>query len=287
MPQSSPWVLEVTLENFETEVLQRSHEIPVVVDFWAQRCQPCQLLMPILEKLAAEMAGKFLFAKADAETVPQLAAQFNVQGVPAVFAMRDGAVVDFFDGMRPEEFVRSWIERQLPSEAEALLSEVRNTLGAQSTEVEAKLLQAIELDPKLDAAKIMLAEHYYDQQRDDDATAMIAALEERGFLEPEAEKVKAALELRKLGSQTDGVEACRAELAATPQDEEKRLKLAEALAAAGQFEESLDTALAVIRNDRTGQGEAARQLMVDVFRQLADDEDLVNEYRRKLATALY
>ncbi|EAQ81240.1 tetratricopeptide repeat protein [Blastopirellula marina] len=287
MPQQSPWIVEVTPENFETEVLERSREAPVVVDFWGAWCQPCQMLMPILEKLAVEMAGKFYLAKADTEVVPQLAAQFNVQGVPAVFALRDGAVVDFFDGMRPEEFVRGWIERQLPNQAETLLAEVRNTLGAEPSAVEAKLQQAIELDPKLDVAKIMLAEHYYDQQRNDEATAMIATLEERGFLEPEAEKVKAALELRKLGDAAGGVEACRAEMAVSPDDAEKMLKLAESLAAAGQFEESLETALAVVRKDRAGHGETARQLMVDVFRQLADDEELVNNYRRKLATALY
>ncbi|UUO08578.1 tetratricopeptide repeat protein [Blastopirellula sp. J2-11] len=287
MPQQCPWIVEVTPENFETEVLERSREAPVIVDFWGAWCQPCQMLMPILEKLAVEMAGKFYLAKADTEVVPQLAAQFNVQGVPAVFALRDGAVVDFFDGMRPEEFVRSWIERQLPSQAESLLAEVRNTLGADPQEVERKLQQAIELDPKLDIAKIMLAEHYYDQHRNEEAAAMITALEERGFLEPEAEKVKAALELRKLGDAAGGVDACRAELAASPEDAEKLLKLAEALAAAGQFEESLETALAVVRKDRAAYGETARQLMVDIFRQLADDEELVNDYRRKLATALY
>lgn len=287
MSEQSPWIVEVTVENFETEVLERSREAPVIVDFWATWCQPCQLLMPILEKLAIEMAGKFTLAKANTEAVPELAAKFNVQGVPAVFAVRDGAVIDFFDGMRPEEFVRGWIERQFPSAAEALLLDVRNTLGADPADVEAKLLQAIELEPKLDFAKIMLAEHYYDQQRNEEATAVIAALEERGFLEPEAEKVKAALDLRKLGDAAGGVESCRADLAKSPEDAEKMLKLAESLAAAGQFEESLETALAVVRKDRTGHGETARQLMVDVFRQLADEEELVNDYRRKLATALY
>ncbi|MCC9604821.1 tetratricopeptide repeat protein [Blastopirellula sp. JC732] len=287
MPKKSPWIVDVTLENFEAEVLERSREVPVIVDFWAVWCQPCQLLMPILEKLAIEMDGKFRLAKANTEEVPQLAASFNVQGVPAVFAVRDGAIIDFFDGMRPEDFVRDWIKRQFPSEAEKLLYEVRNTLGIDPAEVEAKLLQAIELDPKLDVAKTMLAEHLYEQHRDDDAAKWIASLEERGFLEPEAAKVKAAIELRKLGAAAGGVDDCRAELAAAPDDPEKLMKLAEALAAAGQFQESLDTALAVVRKDRAGQGETARQLMVDIFRQLADDEELVNDYRRKLAAALY
>ncbi|PQO43439.1 tetratricopeptide repeat protein [Blastopirellula marina] len=287
MPQKSPWIVDLTLENFESEVLERSQEVPVIVDFWAAWCQPCQLLMPILEKLANEMEGRFVLAKANTEQVPQLAAQFSVQGVPAVFAVRDGAVIDFFDGMRPEPIVREWLERQFPSEAEALLAAVRNTLGLKPADVEAKLKQAIELDPKLDLAKIMLAEHYYDQHQDDEAAGCIALLEERGFLEPEAEKVKAALELRKLGAASGGVEDCRAALAAAPDDPEKMMKLSEALAAAGEFEESLDLALEVVRKDRAGQGETARQLMVDVFRQLGDDDDLVSDYRRKLATALY
>src|SRR6188508_2780615 len=98
---SSPWILDATDENFEREVFERSRELPIVVDFWAAWCGPCRLLAPVLEKLAVEFDGKFLLVKANTDEVPRWANEFNVSSIPAVFAVKGGQVVHFFEGVQP------------------------------------------------------------------------------------------------------------------------------------------------------------------------------------------
>ncbi|MEX1040168.1 MAG: tetratricopeptide repeat protein, partial [Pirellulaceae bacterium] len=269
------WIVEATAENFQVEVLDRSREVPVVIDFWADWCQPCKQLMPILEGLAHEMAGQFALVKVNVEALPEIATQFNVQSVPAVFAMKDGELVDFFQGMAPPEVVRQWIERQLPSPAEKILTEVRDNKEMPIGERIGKLQDIVAEDNKLYAAQILLAELFLEDGQDEEAAKWIAALEERGFLEPEAERVKAALELKKLGEDAGDLDSCRAAVAEDPDSSEKKLALAEALAAAGKFEESLPLALEVLQRDKPKFGESARQLMVDVFRQMPEDSEVV------------
>lgn len=283
----SPWILDATLENFQAEVIDRSHEMLIIIDFWADWCQPCKVLAPILEKLAIEFDGQLLLVKANTEPLQAIAAQFNVQSIPAVFAMRDAQVLDFFEGVLPEDALRDWITRQLPSEAEKLVVEAK-ALGSEDLAAsESKLRAAIELDEKLFTAQIALAENLVEQNRDDDAQAIVDELEKRGFLEPEAERVKASLELRRQGSEAGDVEPCRATLAADPKNTEAKLKLAEALAATQQYEEALQLGLEVVQQDKTNFGEPARVLMVDIFKILPGDSELTGEYRRKLGSALY
>src|SRR5262245_45410134 len=94
--QPSPWIIEARQDTFQQYVVSRSREITVVIDFWATWCQPCRLLAPILEKLADEYQGKFLLVKAETEKLPNIAAAFGVQSIPAVYAVRDGELVDYF-----------------------------------------------------------------------------------------------------------------------------------------------------------------------------------------------
>src|SRR5215211_204542 len=118
MSDPSPSIIEATPETFQRDVIDRSHEVPVLVDFWAAWCQPCRLLGPVLERLANEYEGKFLLAKADTERLPEIAASFGVRSIPAVYGLRDGQVVDGFVGVQPEAEIRSFINRLLPSPTE-------------------------------------------------------------------------------------------------------------------------------------------------------------------------
>ena len=106
---SSPYVVETSDERFAADVLERSKGMPVVLDFWAAWCQPCRLLAPLLEKLAEEYAGKFILVKADTDQVPQQALAFGVEGIPAVYAVREGAVIDSFTGLLTESQLREWL----------------------------------------------------------------------------------------------------------------------------------------------------------------------------------
>lgn len=284
---ASPWIVNTSDGSFEQDVIQRSAEVTVVVDFWADWCGPCRLLGPILESLAMELDGRFVLVKANLDATPQAAAQFRVQSIPAVYAVRDGRVVDGFLGAMPEPQVREWLNLQLPSDAEQLMAEALATLPQDPSAAEMLLRSALMDDPKLDQAKIHLARLFLDQDRIEDAQAMLAELEQRGFLEPDAERIKAAVERHAAGEVAGSVEACRASLAQAPDNLELQLRLAGALAAAEEFPEALETCLNVVRNDTGALREQARKIMVDVFHLLPDDSDLARDYRRKLSMALF
>ncbi len=143
--------IDVTDATFQSEVVDRSTKVPVVVDLWAEWCGPCKTLGPIIEKVVDETAGKVVLVKVDVDKSPQISQAFQVQSIPAVYAMRDGKVVDGFVGAQPEETVRAWVQALLPTSEE---SEVLQLIAAGD---EASLRQAIELEPDNADAIVMLA----------------------------------------------------------------------------------------------------------------------------------
>src|SRR5690242_11377340 len=165
----SNWIVDADEATFEQAVVERSREMLVVVDFWATWCQPCRMLGPILEKLAREYDGKFLLVKADTDKVPNLAGSFGVQSIPAVYAMRDGNLVDFFVGLQPEPQLRTWIDRLLPTPGECLVAEARKLETTDAGGAAARYAQALELEPNLAAAKIALAHLYLVTGKIDEA----------------------------------------------------------------------------------------------------------------------
>jgi putative thioredoxin len=283
---TSSFVIDATADNFEQEVIERSGSVPVVVDFWAAWCGPCKALGPVLEKLAQEYDGRFILAKVDTERDPELAGQFGVRSIPAVFAFRDGRAVDAFVGVQPEELIRNWLDRLMPAPAELIAAEASRLERIDPEAAEAKYNTALMLDSDLPAAQIGLARIALEQGRFDDAQARILGLERRGFLEPDAERVKAELILRSQASQAGSIESVRAALAANPDDKNLKFKLAESAAAAGRYEEALNVCLDLVERDRKGIGEQARRTMVVIFQLLPPDSELVAEYQRQLSVAL-
>ncbi|MDR3634586.1 MAG: tetratricopeptide repeat protein [Isosphaeraceae bacterium] len=165
--------------------------------------------------------------------------------------------------------------------------EARGLEATDPVAAEAGYRSALGLAPDLPQAKIGLARIALGKGRTDEAGALIADLERRGFLEPEAEKLKAELLLRNQAGGSGGVDAARAALERNPGDLERKLTLAEALAAAGRYEEALECCLELVEQDPKHVGERARKTMVNIFQLLPPDSDLVGDYRRRLAAALF
>jgi putative thioredoxin len=274
--------VETDDEGFERDVIERSRETPVVVDFWAEWCGPCRMLGPVLEQLAEEYAGKFTLVKADTERTPGAAAAFQVSSIPAVYGIVHGEPVDSFLGAIPPEQIRLWLDRLI---RHAALADTARLEQSDLPAAEASYRQLLAAAPNDSEASIGLARVLLAQDRTEDCRELLESLAERGFLEPEAEKLKAKLEFRRLRS--EDLTACRAAAESNPDDLSLRLRLAEVLAANQQFQQAFEIILDLLAKDRHGVGELGRQKMVEMFRLLPEDSPLLTEYRRKLSLLLF
>jgi putative thioredoxin len=278
----SPWIVETSDATFEQDVIERSKEKPVVLDFWATWCQPCLMLKPLLEQLADEYQGQFVLVKAEQQATPKTLAEFHVEAYPTVFGLVDGQPVDYFMGLLRPQQLRQWIDRLIESAEVAKAGKLENTDPAAA---EAEYREALEGSPKDDRLLVGLARVLLKQDKREECKEIIDRLEERGYLEPEAEKIKAALDLA--AKEGANVGELRKAVEANPHDYAARVSLAEALAARGEYEQSLELCLGAVEEDRAGAGETARKLMVEIFQVLPGDSPLRGKYQRKLSAALY
>jgi len=248
----SAHALDVAAPDFEREVLEASKTLPVIVDFWAPWCAPCRALTPILEKLAAEYAGRIRLVKVNSDENQELAAAFGVRSIPDVIAFRDGKPAAHFLGAQPESQVRAFIDK--------LLEEADN---------EARLAQAQRL---------------IDQGRLDEAEALLDAVRFDVDLEPRIDALRAAIRFARSGADEGKL---RERLAANPDDHAARFALAGAHAGAKRYREALDELLEIVARDKSWEDEAARKQILNIFNLAEGEPDLVADYRRKLARALY
>ena len=278
---------ETGTEAFERDVLQASQKVPVLVDFWAPWCAPCRALKPVLEKLAAEYQGRFLLAKVNSDEHPQLAAQFGVRGIPNVKAFVDGKLADEFTGALPESGVREFIDRLIPTPGEKLRRTARALLTqGDFDEAERHLRSALELEPENRAVRLDLVELLLAKNSHAEADEMFAPIPERERDE-RAERLYSVLALWKRSQQLPPAAELQAKLAANPDDLSARLALGERLVADRQYEPALAALLEVVRRDRGALRTSARKLMVEVFNLAEAQPELVSEYRKLLAGALY
>jgi putative thioredoxin len=287
MSEKSAWIIDITEENFEKEVIQQSEQTPIVIDFWAPWCGPCQQLAPMLEKLVEEFQGKIRLAKINIDEQQGLASDFRVESIPTVVAFLNGQPVDNFQGILPEESLREWINQLIPSPLQILLQDAQAAEETDPALAETKYREASELDPQNDAIQLRLATVLIKQSQFEECTKIISKLEERGFLEPEAEQIKSQLELQAASDEAGGLEPARAALAADPENAELKIALADALAVSNKHEEALEICLSIIEQDKSGAGVEAKATMVKIFDLLGPESTVASAYRRKLATLLY
>ena len=274
-------VKEINAPEFVAEVVQRSHDLPVVVDFWAEWCGPCRTLGPLLERLAGEYGGAFELVKVDVDANQALARQFGVQGIPYVIAFKGGQPADQFTGALPEAQVRAWLESVVPSRLDLQVDEARTAMFDGDNDRAEEILRGV-LAEKMDheEAGTALASLYLSKGENSLALDVLAPLPPTS----DVEKLRATARLT--SSNGADLAALTAAVEADPDDDAARIALAGALAAGAEFEPALDHYLAVVRkkNDRLNE---ARTAMIDIFEVLGADHPLSLTYRRQLASALY
>jgi putative thioredoxin len=268
-------VVDVDEADFQTAVLDRSHEVPVVVDFWAAWCGPCRTLGPMLEQAVAARNGEVALAKVDVDRNQALAQAFRVQGIPQVLGFRDGKVVSQFTGVVPAPQLAAFLDELAPSEADRAVVRAR-ALGANAPEAE--LRRALELDPGHREAAIGLADLLID--RDPDAALDLVSAHRP---DPAAEAIVTRVELARRGG--GDVEALRQRADAGEADGDTLLELGRALAARGAYDEAIERLLAAVELGGDTR-EPAREQLVALFGVLGDD-DRVRAARPRLARALF
>lgn len=258
---SAEHVLDVDEADFQSRVVDASRQVPVVVDFWAGWCRPCLVLSPILERLAEEYRGGFTLAKVDVDANPELAARFQVQGIPAVKAFVDGEVVAEFVGAQPEDLVRRFIDQVVPSAADQQVAEAGSASPEKAEEAFRRVLAE---DPGHAGAAVGLAELLLARGEVEEAGEILSKVAE----DETVRRLRAEIDLR------------------TAASEASTLGAAARAALSGDHRAALEQALAAVANGDQGRNQA-RELMVRLFAVLGDDHPLTQEYRSRLASALF
>ncbi|MDX5514618.1 thioredoxin [Stenotrophomonas sp. RG-453] len=283
-----PHVFDATTETFETEVLQKSLQTPVLVDFWATWCGPCKTLGPMLEKLAGEYHGAFELAKVDVDKEQQIAAAFQIRSVPTVFLVKGGQIVDGFPGAVPEGQLREFLTQHgvVPLEA---APEEAETVEAPPLDPQAQvdvLRAAIAAEPDKEELKLDLALALLQTGATAEATALIDALPANLSTDDRAVRARARLEFASALQEAPASEVLEARIAANGDDLQARHLRGVQLLLSGQDAAALEQFLDMLRRDRSYDDGRPRKLLIDAFK-VIEDEDLVGQYRRRMASLLF
>ena len=274
-----------TFANFASDVLAQSDERPVLIDFWAPWCGPCQTLLPILDRLADEYGGRFLLAKVNTDEEQQIAGHFGIRSLPTVMLVHRREIVEQFVGVQPEHVYREALDRVAVGTVETEPAAAGED-AATGDEVPA-LEAAVAERPRDPTPLVRLAERHL---RDRDTDAAIDVIERLAALDAahaSLRGLRARLALTTIAVQSPDVTALRASIAQNPRDPQARHALAAHHALAGDFATAFAEWLELVRTDRRFGDDAARRSMLALFDLLGDSHELVASYRRKMANLLH
>jgi len=281
------YIVDVTAQNAQQVLIEESMKRPVVVDVWADWCEPCKQLMPVLEKLANEYAGQFLLAKLNADTEQALAGQLGVRSLPTVMVLKEGQPVDGFAGAQPEQQIREMLDKYLPKPWDIKLQQAQQMVAdGQLDEALPILRQAYsESGERADIAK-QYAAVLLEKNRAKDAEEILGKIL-MADQDADYQQLMAQLELKLQAADSPEIRALQDAVTANPGDYESTYKLAVQLTQSERHEEALEMLLNILRSDMGFADGAAKQAYLDIVKALGAGDPVATRYQRKLMTLMF
>ncbi|MFA5630582.1 MAG: thioredoxin [Porticoccaceae bacterium] len=285
--QANTNVVEITYENAQQYLIDESMQRPVLVDFWADWCAPCKVLMPLLEKLANEYAGDFLLAKLNAEQLGEIASQFGVRSLPTVVVMKEGRPVDAFQGALPEAEIRKFLDKHLPKPWERKLAAANEILQAGNAEEALPLLREAYSDSGHEAAiALALAQACLQLRQLQEARTVLEAIKLQDQ-NAHYDQLLAQLELMEESSKTPEIRELEEKLNNDPDNLELAYELAVQFSQNNHEREALELLYGILRANREFRDGGARKIYLDILAALGKGNPLAIEFQRKIYTLLY
>ena len=278
---------EITAKTFNSLVIEQSKTIPVLVDFWADWCGPCKMLMPILANLASEFADKIDVVKVNTDEEQQLASSFNVRSLPTVKLFKDGQMIDEFMGALPESAIREFIEKHLDRPADEHIRTASNLAAAgQHDEAITILTAALAEDPGYDKTRLALAAQQIEANHLADARLTLNGISNRLRFDNAVKTLIARLELAEIADTDSDSATLEAYISRNPGDLVKRAQLGALYFSAGNHDSAMEQWLEMVRTGDPDAKESGRENLVRTFEILGPDNENVANYRKLLAQAL-
>ena len=283
----SEYIVNIDESNAQQVLVEASMQVPVLVDFWAEWCEPCKTLTPLLEKLADEYQGQFILAMVNADEQQGLAQQLGARSLPTVMVIKDGQPVDGFAGAQPESRIREMLDKYLPKPWDALLAKAEALLAEGDTAAALPLLrQAYNESGHRQDITLAYCNALLESHRLDEAEQVLDGVR---MADQDAawEQLKAQLQIQREAARSPEIEALERKIAENPQDLDLRQQLAVQFSSRNMYREALQTLYDILLVDREHGDGSTRKALLDTIATLGKGDPLAAEYQRKLFGLMY